>query len=787
MKAAEVPYLPTELAEVAWQPVVNCVFASLQPGEVLTPTETGPEFEIRALNVARAIHDPLFLQGSVMVDGVEHDGIFSSDDSINCYEFTTLRTKAKAEHDSEKLRKIIQRLSRVPANSFKSIVGWFVTREEPTADQREAVRKESAKSSPHPAKIHCISIRTLQRRLVDVGGYLRARDNYPFGSVGFSPASGTTDVDQQFIAREQALNVRGIVEQLMAGRRILLHGQFGVGKSHALRKLYLLLRASYAKNPEEQRFPLHINLRDCIGLRSPAEILRRHAEEIGFEGERSLISAWRAGACILLLDGFDEVTPTRWLGSVSDLRTVRWQALDPVRKLIQDAPGDTGIAVCGRAHYFTSLVECRDALGLGAGDLELELTDFDAVQVQRFLSASSSDLPEWLPTRPLLLAYLLNSGALASLSGRSEVSTAAAWDKLLNEVCAREAKVLSGVRPDTVKAILARVSTLARSRGEALGPVSMSQMEQAFYEINGRRPDDEGIQLLLRLPGLTSLAENSDRLEERVFADQALSDVAFGHDLAQYISSPYQGHPLAQPASWVHASSELSLAVAAHVLTESGASVGAVKAALKHRDTQELHDAVLADLVGVADEIGAEIKAPGYLIEGVYFDYLSVGDSVTLPLLHIKDSIIETLDLSGVPSSAESPQFDNCLIGFVDGVSDIPPFLAGNFRDCEVQGYSLASHTTSGLSQLPLPRETIVALTILKKVYAQRGSGRKEGALSRGLNQTDRQIVPDVLTQLVSKNWLSRVGRGATTLYLPVKGRRQGAMQALETPASFRI
>lgn len=31
--------------------------------------ETGPEFETRALNVARSIHDPLGLQGAVMHGG----------------------------------------------------------------------------------------------------------------------------------------------------------------------------------------------------------------------------------------------------------------------------------------------------------------------------------------------------------------------------------------------------------------------------------------------------------------------------------------------------------------------------------------------------------------------------------------------------------------------------------------------------------------------------------------------------------------------------------------------
>ena len=38
-----------------------------------------------------------------------------------------------------------------------------------------------------------------------------------------------------------------------------------------------------------------------------------------------------------------------------------------------------------------------------------------------------------------------------------------------------------------------------------------------------------------------------------------------------------------------------------------------------------------------------------------------------------------------------------------------------------------------------------VCLTVLKKLYEQRGAGRKENALHRGLDGHARRLVPDVL------------------------------------------
>ncbi len=65
-----------------------------------------------------------------------------------------------------------------------------------------------------------------------------------------------------------------------------------------------------------------------------------------------------------------------------------------------------------------------------------------------------------------------------------------------------------------------------------------------------------------------------------------------------------------------------------------------------------------------------------------------------------------------------------------------------------------------------------VALTILKKPYAQRGTGRKESALYRGLDERHRALVPQVLRAIEAGGLAVRTRIGNQVIYLPTKWRR---------------
>lgn len=757
---------------------------------LISSEENGPAFELRGLHLARALHDPSGTQGAMMILGRERDGVFVSHDAVNAYEFTTDARKDKAVKDAEKLGQLLDHLAKDRTNALKPMTGWFVTRDEPTADQRTAVSHVARRMG---RQIHAVSIAQLYTRICDTEAYLQARDRAPFGSTSFTPDLPGKAVRVPVRMVSASGSESGIAEAatgLLGGRRLLVVGDYGAGKSHALRDLYLSLRRTHFKKGRLTPFPLHINLRDCAGLKTPAEIIRRHAEEIGFDHAAGLISAWRAGMCVLLLDGFDEILPSRWLGSVADLKTVRWDALSPLRRLVEETPSSAGVIVAGRSHYFSGQAEMTAALGFKPLEI-LSIPDFDEVQLAEFLKQSGAawSLPDWVPARPLLLGYLASLGEDTGSAVAGAVTAAAGWRTFLDAICVREAKMFSAVRPETIERIIARTATLARGGSSTTGPLSIEQLRSAFVSVNGFQPDEEGVQLLMRLPGLTS-AHGPSGAEMRSFADDDLSETAYGIDLASYVRDPYgDSHPLSGPASWVNASHGLAAEVAAGDLLADNLAAGLVLAAMNKRQNAGRHDAVLADLLSVlvAMQPGGESAAGSFLVSGVAFTSLEVVDHPSMASTTFQDCLIERLDLHLVDERLQTPQFQSCLVTFVVGASALPAWLEPKFTGSEIENFDHASQTTAGIMQLKIDRDSRVALTVLKKIFSQRGSGRREGALSRGLSLQDRGVVPSVLSELVSQGWIVREGAGGNAFYVGVRERRRDAHRALETPADFRL
>lgn len=752
--------------------------------------ESGRDFESRGLKLARALHDPTSTRGAVMFNGRERDGLFVDQESIHAYEFTTESKKLKAEKDGAKLAELLSALLSKSEHRYKTGTGWFVTKNEPTAEQRTAIDRISRNSGQ---KIHAVSIAVLYSRICDSAAYLQRRDNAPFGSVEYSLDSRVSNirVDVSLASKsDEKIGVKEFCSRLAAGQRALVVGDFGVGKSHALREVYRVLKKEHYRHGNRDPFPVHINLRECAGLKSPSEILRRHAADVGFDDPDGLISAWRAGSCVLLLDGFDEVVPVRWLGGVSDLKSVRFQALAPIRRLVSEMPVGSGIVVAGRAHYFSTEDELVQALGFRAIE-KFEIDDFDEEQLRSFLEQSGVDwkMPYWVPMKPLFLGYLVSLGG-ESVSSIFQISDRArGWRTFLDEVCNRESRMFTAVRPEVIKSLISRVATLARARSEVMGPVSMEMLRDAFAAVNGRQPDEEGIQLLQRLPGL-AITPVSGINEERIFVDRDLAETGYGEELANYVFGPHAADsPLNSEATWSNACEGLAVEVAADLLSDNSVSAGSVISALYHRQGSGNYDAVTADLIEVTKDLasGDERMASSVLVSGVYFERFEVEDSRIGSAVTYQDCLIDHMDLSGIDPGCYIPEFRDTVIGFMDGVAAIPDWASTYFHDCEIGEFSLATRTSSGIMQLEIDKDSKIALTVLKKVYLQRGAGRKEGALVRGLDPADRPRVSDVVATLVAKDWLSKVSAGRATIYAPVPFMRGAAIRALESPSTFRL
>lgn len=760
-----------------------------------TPIESGPDFEAIALSIVKAIHDPSGQQGAIMHGGRERDALFIDSQSITAYEFTTSRTVDKARKDGTKIAELIRELSQSFEHKYKSTQGFFVTDSEPTAEQRQAIQLIAKAQG---VTLHAIGLGDLRKRLIDADKYIDLRLQAPFGSTSYG-ADPKTSAQVKYVepnidsSANGRIELNQVLESLNSGGRFVLIGDYGSGKSEALHQAFIRQRRRYFRNPGTVRIPVHINLRDLFGLRSPREIFQRHAEDIGFPEERQLMSAWRAGAVQLFLDGFDELIPSRWTGGARDLKNVRKQALAAVATLIRETPKESGILISGRAQYFSGINELIEILQIDNGEV-LSLLDFDSVQALEFLGNSDLALPDWVPTRPLLLSFLLDMGILDSENGEGRLSKGDAWRSIINRISTRESLLVSGITAENVKMLLCRTATIARKSSSGLGPVSLDDMRLVFSDVCGFEADEEGVQTLLRLPGLTTASADEPSSqsrqpvssESRIFVDQDLADASYGLDLASYAVNPYDASSPLSRSSWVNGSGGFPAEIAAADFRVNAFAPAQATAALRHRIDRGLFDSVTLDLVRLAGNLDSPFDPriqPEF--REVLIPALELGNNKFLASSVFYGCLIQELDVYGLSDEEDIPSFSGCMIEEIHGWSYIPTERGHRFAgDCIVDKFTGGADNTKAVLDLVLPDAHKIALTILRKIYVQSGNGRVYGALVRGLPMKLRPDVKAVVQSLVSGNWIIEQSSKNDGIYGAVGSRKTAVRKMLENPAS---
>jgi hypothetical protein len=77
-----------------------------------------------------------------------------------------------------------------------------------------------------------------------------------------------------------------------------------------------------------------------------------------------------------------------------------------------------GALICGRDHYFDTIREIEHALGLSGKSYKLiKLSEFTEEAANEFLKRNGvkTQLPDWLPRKPLILSYLIQNNLLSEL------------------------------------------------------------------------------------------------------------------------------------------------------------------------------------------------------------------------------------------------------------------------------------------------------------------------------------------------------------------------------------
>ena len=657
----------------------------------------------------------------------------------------------------------------------------LVTLDEPTADQNQVILDTKTFC---PKEI--ISFQTLFSRLFDGRHYIRIRGDHYFGSIRNPADENDFNVPPESyistaMSEERSGRSLGAAEvevEGRSGRCFVIFGDYGSGKSMTLRDIYLKSRERFAKG-EAIQCPVYINLREHIAQINPDEALFRHAQSIGFGDTSSMISAWRAGFITLFLDGFDELTPPQFAVSISSIKQSRRLAVELVKKFIEQTPSHASIFVAGRESYFDSRAEAKSALGYGSNAVVLDITGFSDDQIAAYLKAKSESLPNWLPTRPLLLGYLANSGLLAESGKLKGLDPSVGWDNILQSVCQREVSQIWGAGSDAIelRLFLEGLATRSRQKSDSARGLQRSDLQSVFHSVFGRDADEPANLLTGRLPGLGAVPGQSG---SREFIDADFADAAASGDLARFIESPFDNAGLMGVKRNI---GTLGLSMATN---KSRANGGMLSVAFAQACRTEEMSVSAADIISMLTEGGYSYSGEGTTLQSGNLDSLSVDADIDLSLITFKECIFSKVELGRGGAAMEKknyPRFQDCMIGILEGViseADIPSGILNGTTTVET--FSAFSATNDAVMETDLPSSVKVLLTILRKLFLQRGSGRQYSALKRGLPVSASVLVDPIAALIRSQGFAEDVSLDRRVVIIPNRSKSREAFSIINGP-----
>ncbi|MFJ8745835.1 NACHT domain-containing protein [Embleya sp. NPDC127516] len=761
---------------------------------------TPSEFEEEVRRVARALWPQAAHGGPEIVDEREVDGVFDTEEVSHMVEATMDRRVGKAHNVGPKLHGHLKR-ARNRGTFAKS---WFVTYEPPTADQRKVLRT-------YDPAIEAVSYDQFRSKIVDAREYLRLRDKASWGSaanpatnsavdlikyvqlgITLTPAAPVASIHARKTTKtptpKTTSSLSDIVAAIERGEHVALLGDYGAGKSMTLREIHSRLGRKYLAN-ESHRFPITLSLRRHYGQDDLAEAISRHAVHLGFPNPDKLVNAWRSGYAYILLDGFDELAAPGWSGSPEAIRENRRAATVLVKEFVGESRAEAGVVVAGRRFYFDSLHEMGRSLFDGAPHLIASLSDFTDAQAREFLGQfegpDATALPDWLPVRPLLLGHLAVEGIIGDIGDGEGLAPAPGWDWLLTKISERESFIRQGVDGAAVREVIEQLAGFARQTPQGVGPVTMSDIVDAFTVVRRQPPSDKELTLLQRLPGLGGEEDDSERGTRR-FVDTDLASAAQAAQLTRFIMDPHGNYDGFNPKKWTSSMEPLGIDVAAFQLSNLEVQEGQVRKALDQAVRTDCGE-LAADVVRIAIALDIDLqtsKSLKYVVSNAIIPSLDISEGgPNLNGVEFTHCLFSELVVSGDPAEAGLPRFYSCdvmeTLGRL-GESDMPK---GNFQDCTFTDFpDAADRNATIMDSTILPVGTRVVMILLRKLYMQRGSGRKDSALTRGMSASDAALVSPALQLLQHENLVFATRSGKNKVWLPDRSAGPRVRAFLDAP-----
>ena len=305
-----------------------------------------------------------------------------------------------------------------------------------------------------------------------------------------------------------------------------------------------------------------------------------------------------------------------------------------------------------------------------------KIQPFDVNQAKAFLKkkGASEVIPDWAPTRPLFLNYLIGRNLLDQLVEARHVGSfpeGSAWTSLLNMIAERESDQSEGVDKQAILDFLAALSSKARHGKGVDRSFSPSEIDGVFYSVTGNTISDEERRLLLRLPGLGIASDNSSN---RSFVDQDFMNVCGAMSLFKFIGNPYSESEFVQDIRQVSEQlNQSGISALCSMLDKERVQRGVIKAALDREVSygQGMGGALAYDIFLSLLQISPEIKGK-FHFDGIDIRLIDLCQEFDVELnLTFSNCIIETILMPAASSDVPNFLFHDCLVIPTSGETDL--------------------------------------------------------------------------------------------------------------------
>lgn len=628
--------------------------------------------------------------------------------------------------------------------------------------------------------IKVLSFENFSQIFFDFDKYKNARASAAFGSA-INPKTGKADnsayvpVMYSNITGSKLLAVGDIAKLLLDGKHVVLTGEYGSGKSRCIRELFTFLSCEYL---DSNIYPISIDLRESWGLKRGAELIRRHFSDLALDTklQNSAIRALNSGTLCLLFDGFDEIGSQAWSNDTEKLKSIRLKSLEGVRDLIKK--GNAGVFISGREHYFNSNEEMLNALGVDVNKTVLLRCrdEFTEQEMNKFFERISSDitLPEWLPRRPLICQTIsdLDADEIDQMFGigQDEVSF---WHHFINIISIRDSWIRESFDALTIQRILVSLARATRTSASNVGPITLSDIQKAFESVVGEAPVEDASQMLQRLPALGRVRSESN---DRQFIDIYILDGLRAIDVADQLTVEDSKKTFFANMAFRNPLDNLGQKILLQEMEGREKEAKRLAKLCASYNNRVAASDIIASLVrglSLIDFEGTSIE-DGYFLR---FD-MSAG---RLKNLSISKSVFGTLLLPSSPPL--NTTIEACLCERVVGVSGtggLPAWIKG----LSVDKFD-STESTSRIRKIGLDPKHEVLVAIVRKTFFQKGSGRKEEALTRGLGEIAAiGVVDKIINLLIREDIIEKFKGNEGWVYAPKRsqaGRMKTMLYELQT------